>query len=112
MCVDHGGSTLILAFLRITGLRHKTDSGQTVHGAACDSASRSGAPPPRAEFGGRPLVTAPLLKHAHAHGVQVHVWTINDRSEMTRLLDLGVDGIVSDFPGRLAALIEARRARA
>ncbi len=65
-----------------------------------------------AEFGGRPLVTAPLLKHAHAHGVQVHVWTINDRSEMTRLLDLGVDGIVSDFPGRLAALIEARRARA
>lgn len=58
-----------------------------------------------ADFAGKPLVTAELLKHAHLHGIQIHVWTINDAPEMERLLALGVDGIVSDFPGRLAEVI-------
>jgi glycerophosphoryl diester phosphodiesterase len=64
------------------------------------------------EFGGRPLVTRALIDHAHAHAIQVHVWTINAVEEMAALLDLGVDGIVSDFPGRMADLIERRRAAA
>lgn len=62
------------------------------------------------DFKGRPLVTPRLIQHAHAHGVHVHVWTINDADEMARLLDLGVDGIVTDHPARLAALLAARRA--
>jgi glycerophosphoryl diester phosphodiesterase len=74
-----------------------------------------GGPPPQgpmalqipAEFAGGPLVTRELVEHAHAHGVQVHVWTINDPEQMRALLELGCDGIVSDFPARLPALLAA-----
>jgi glycerophosphoryl diester phosphodiesterase len=59
------------------------------------------------EFAGRPLVTRELVDCAHAHDIQVHVWTINDPGEMSALLALGVDGIVTDFPGRLARLLAA-----
>jgi glycerophosphoryl diester phosphodiesterase len=63
------------------------------------------------DFGNEPLVTPALLEHAHRHGVHVHVWTINEAQEMERLLDLGVDGIVTDFPGRMRDVLAARTAR-
>ena len=58
-------------------------------------------------FAGDPLVTPRLVEFAHAHDVQVHVWTINEEPEMKRLLDLGVDGLMSDFPARLRAVVDA-----
>jgi glycerophosphoryl diester phosphodiesterase len=64
-----------------------------------------------AEFAGRPLVTRELVAYAHSHGVQVHVWTVNHPPEMERLLDLGVDGLITDFPGRMKALLSRRRVR-
>jgi glycerophosphoryl diester phosphodiesterase len=60
-------------------------------------------------FGDRPLVTPALVSHAKAHGIQLHVWTINDPNEMTALLELGVDGLVTDFPDRAAQAIAQRR---
>jgi glycerophosphoryl diester phosphodiesterase len=49
-----------------------------------------------------------LIESAHAHGLQVHVWTVNNRSEMAELLDLGVDGIITDRPDVLKELLEDR----
>ncbi len=42
------------------------------------------------------IVTPRLIAAAHRHDVEVHVWTVNDPAEMRRLIDLGVDGIVTD----------------
>ena len=42
------------------------------------------------------IVTPRLIAAAHRHDVEVHVWTVNDPAEMRRLVDLGVDGIVTD----------------
>lgn len=64
-----------------------------------------------AEFAGRPLVTPALVEHAHAHGVETHVWTINDLDEIAALLAQDVDGIVTDHPGRMAAWLRDGRRR-
>ena len=61
-----------------------------------------------AVFAGQPLVTPALIAHAHRFGTAVHVWTIDDEGEMERLLDLGVDGLVTDYPSRLANLLRSR----
>jgi glycerophosphoryl diester phosphodiesterase len=54
------------------------------------------------------VVTPSFLDHAHALGKQVHVWTINEPAEMNRLLDLGVDAVVTD---RIDTLREVYRSR-
>jgi glycerophosphoryl diester phosphodiesterase len=54
------------------------------------------------------VITEQFVETAHAAGVAVHVWTINDVPEMQTLLDRGVDGIVSDRPTMLASLLEER----
>jgi glycerophosphoryl diester phosphodiesterase len=65
--------------------------------------------PPR--FGEIELITAESVAAAHDRGLEVHAWTINDRSEMERLLALGVDGIMSDLPGLARVAVDEWVAR-
>lgn len=59
---------------------------------------------------GIPVVTADFVADAHRRGLAVHVWTINDRAEMERLIDLGVDGIMTDRPTLLQQVLDDRAA--
>ena len=54
---------------------------------------------------GLPVVTPRFVRAAHARGVRVDAWTINQADEMRRLLDLGVDVIMTDRPGMLAEVL-------
>jgi glycerophosphoryl diester phosphodiesterase len=63
--------------------------------------------PPR-DHDGRPLASRDLVEVAHAHGIVVHVWTIDDPDEMRALLDVGVDGIMTDRPVVLREVFEQR----
>ncbi|WAA64409.1 glycerophosphodiester phosphodiesterase family protein [Microbacterium oxydans] len=47
-------------------------------------------------YGALRVLTPALLRAAHRHGAEVHVWTVNDPETMRRLVEVGVDGIVSD----------------
>jgi glycerophosphoryl diester phosphodiesterase len=58
-----------------------------------------------ASYGGMAIVTRESVQRAHTLGLEVHVWTINDEAEMEALLALGVDGLITDFPGRAVALL-------
>lgn len=57
---------------------------------------------------GLELVTRRFLDAAHDRGVRVDAWTIDEAGEMRRLLDLGVDGIMSDRPGVLEEVLRER----
>ncbi|MFF8596358.1 glycerophosphodiester phosphodiesterase [Streptomyces sp. NPDC015220] len=57
---------------------------------------------------GIPVVDRLFVRAAHARGLQVHVWTINEPEPMHRLLDLGVDGIMTDHIDTLRKVMEER----
>lgn len=55
-----------------------------------------------------PVLTQRFVDAAHRRGIAVHAWTIDEASEMHRLLDLGVDGIITDRPRTLKQVLEDR----
>ncbi|MET9668579.1 glycerophosphodiester phosphodiesterase [Streptomyces sp. NPDC006475] len=58
--------------------------------------------------GGVHVVDRRFVRSAHDRGLQVHVWTINDADRMAALLDLGVDGIMTDHLETLRTVLTAR----
>jgi glycerophosphoryl diester phosphodiesterase len=57
---------------------------------------------------GLPVVDRRFVAAAHRLGLKVHVWTVNEAAEMQRLLDLGVDGIMTDETALLREVMQAR----
>jgi glycerophosphoryl diester phosphodiesterase len=53
-------------------------------------------------------VTAENVKEAQALGLKVVPWTVNNSSEMTRLIDIGVDGLITDYPDRALPVLAAK----
>jgi glycerophosphoryl diester phosphodiesterase len=54
------------------------------------------------------VATERFVQAAHGHNVSVHVWTVNETEDMERLLEMGVDGIITDRPDRLLELLAKR----
>jgi glycerophosphoryl diester phosphodiesterase len=51
------------------------------------------------------ILTPRFVKDAHSRGMDVHVWTVNEAEGMQRMIDLGVDGIITDRPDILLELL-------
>jgi glycerophosphoryl diester phosphodiesterase len=77
----------------------------------------AGEPPPPSEidyvalqvpisFAGMRVVDENLVAYAHRAGLAVHVWTVDDEREMEELVEIGVDGIISDRPTTLVEVLE------
>jgi glycerophosphoryl diester phosphodiesterase len=58
--------------------------------------------------GYRPFTTPQMVRDAHRGGIEVVPWTINDPATQEHLIDIGVDGLITDFPDRLRELVRAR----
>lgn len=102
-------------FRALTGGRVATSAGPS-EALAAWTASRAGRTRTTAAVayqvplrrGPLPVVDNRFVAAAHAAGKHVHVWTVNDPGEMGRLLDIGVDGIVTDRPDLLNQVLAAR----
>ncbi|MHB8294723.1 MAG: glycerophosphodiester phosphodiesterase [Acidimicrobiales bacterium] len=60
-------------------------------------------------YGGVRIVSAVFVNAAHEAGIAVHVWTIDEEELMVELLDIGVDGIITDVPSVCARVLEQRQ---
>ena len=56
----------------------------------------------------RNMATAGFVHRSHAHGKPVFVWTINDTVTMSRMMSIGVDGVITDEPALARKVIEDR----
>jgi glycerophosphoryl diester phosphodiesterase len=71
---------------------------------------RSYSPPMQAlqvpeNLGGLQIVSKEFVEAAHRRNLKVHVWTVNETADMQRLIEIGVDGIMTDYPDRLLKLL-------
>lgn len=60
-------------------------------------------------YGDIQVVTRRFLDAAHTRNLRVHAWTINDVTAMKRLYELGVDGIMTDYPDRLLEIVNPKK---
>lgn len=58
------------------------------------------------EYAGVQILSKEFVEAAHERNLKVHVWTVNEAEDMKRLLEMGVDGIMTDYPDRLLNLLK------
>ena len=51
------------------------------------------------------LASRELISDVHDEELQVLAWTVNEEADMKRLIDLGVDGLITDYPEKLAGVL-------
>ncbi len=125
VCITAFSDARIATARRLAGPRLCTSTGPAATAAlrlaslAPGSRPRSGGPPGAAwgpagavqvppRWRGLRVVDRRLVTAAHHLGLALHVWTIDDEAEMDRLLDLGVDGIMTDRPTLLRRVLSRR----
>ena len=54
------------------------------------------------------ILSAEMIAREHARGRMVNVWTVNDARRMRELVDMGVDGLITDVPDRAREVLESR----
>ena len=62
---------------------------------------------------GQPLVDVEisLARNAHKHNISVHYWTIDDEDDMRHLIEIGADGIMTNYPHRLKKVYDSYKAQ-
>ena len=55
-----------------------------------------------------PYTTAAMVREAHARGMAVVPWTVDDPATMASLIDIGVDGLITNYPDRLRTVVASR----
>ncbi|MFI8828868.1 glycerophosphodiester phosphodiesterase [Streptomyces sp. NPDC053431] len=116
VCVSSFTESRIARAQKIAGLRLATSYGVTgvlglrLRSLGIPAALRAGAVAAQVpeRQGGITVVDRRFVREAHARGLQVHVWTVNDRARMNSLLDLGVDGIMTDHLETLREVMTER----
>ena len=104
LCRRELGPDLCTSMGQLEGLRLLMAS----QGFADPSVLRAGCAQLPPQRGSVRFTTTKLIELAHELDIDVHVWTINSADEMHALLDLGVDGIMSDEPALLRELLIVR----
>ncbi len=94
------GTGTLLAVMAARTPRSRAYAWRVLHDSDCLQV------PPR--LGGVPIITPGLVRSLHASGRQVHAWTVDDPDVMHALLDIGVDGIITDRADLLRDVLIAR----
>jgi glycerophosphoryl diester phosphodiesterase len=55
--------------------------------------------------GGRQILSKEFVEAAHARNLPVHAWTVNEEADMNRFIEMGIDGLITDYPDRLLRLL-------
>jgi glycerophosphoryl diester phosphodiesterase len=116
VCIASFSGRRITRLRRLLGPHLCTSLGPTAIARVRGYASRSPGPRPAGAClqvpergpGGIPLANRAVVDAAHRWGLQVHVWTVDEDEAIHRLLDAGVDGIMTDRPTVLKEVLVSR----